>query len=86
METVQFQSSGLLGAKGMMQDIFSYLKFALFTKIGLIMTLLCIFLAMLVLLITGCFSTIGIIFTVLVFIAFIVLSFFTWFKNNKKLE
>lgn len=82
METVQFQSSGLLGVKGMMQDIFSYLKFALFTKIGLAMTLLCVFLAMLVLLITGSLSTMGIIFTALSLVAFIILSYMIWFKND----
>jgi hypothetical protein len=82
METVQFQSSGLSGAKGMMQDIISYLKFALFTKIGLAMTLLCVFLAMLVLLITGSLSTIGIVFTFLALVAFIILSYLIWFKEN----
>ena len=84
METVQFQSSGLSGAKGMMQDIFSYLKFAISTKIGRAITILCMFLALLVLLITGCFSTFSIIFTVLVFLAFIVFSFFAWFKENNE--
>jgi len=83
METVQFQSSGLSGAKGMMQDIISYLKFALFTKIGLAMTLLCVFLAMLVLLITGSLSTISVILTVLTLAAFVILSYLIWFKEQK---
>lgn len=82
METVQFQTSGLSGAKGMFNDILNYLKFALFTKIGLAMTLLCVFLAMLVLLITGSLSTMGIIFTVLSLVVFIILSYMIWFNDS----
>jgi len=87
MEIVEFQSSGLSGAKGMMQDIISYLKFALFTKIGLAMTLLCVSLALLVLLITGSLSLIGKILTVVSIFVFIVISYLQWFKkssNNDK--
>ena len=78
----QFQSSGLSGPKGMMEDIISYLSFALLSKIGLAMTLLCVFLALLVLLITRSLSTMGIIFTVIVFIAFCFLSYLVWFSGN----
>jgi hypothetical protein len=80
MET--YQSSGLLGAKGMVKDIISYLKFALFTKIGLAVTLLCVSLAMLVLLITGKLSTIWKIITILLIFAFCVVSYLKWFRKN----
>ena len=81
METVQFKTSGLSGIKGLVKDIFLYFQFAVFTKVGLAMTLLCIFLALLVLSITGSLKTIGIILTILTLIALCVVSYLQWFKT-----
>lgn len=82
METIKYESSGSDGIKGMMIDIANYFKFALFTKLGLAMTLLCVCICMFILIITGSLNTIGIILTVLAFLAFIFLSWLQWFRNE----
>jgi hypothetical protein len=79
----QFQSSGLSGLNGMIQDITNYLKFALLTSMGITMTLLCLSIALLVLLITRSLSPLGIIIAVIVFVLFCVLSYLVWFSGNR---
>jgi hypothetical protein len=81
METVKFETSGLSGLNGLIKDILLFFQFVLFTKIGLAITLLCVFLALLVLSITGSLKTIGIIFTILTLIAFSIVSYLQWFKT-----
>lgn len=81
MET-EFKTSGLHGLSGMMSDIFSYLKFALFTKFGLAMTLLCVFIYLFSLWTTGGVKTFGLILSILAFIGFVVMSWMQWFKGT----
>jgi hypothetical protein len=80
---VEFKSSGLFGFSGMTTDIFNYLKF-IFTKIGLAMTMLCLFIYLLLLLITGSLTIVGKILTVLALILFCILSWLQWFRIKKE--
>ncbi len=85
MET-EFRTSGLPGVSGMMTDIFSYLKFALFTKFGLAMTMLCVFIYLLSLYIAGGVKTMGLILSILALVGFVVLSWLQWFKSGGKTD
>ncbi len=85
MET-EFKTSGLSGISGMVADIFSFLKFAFFTKFGLVITLLCLFVYLFSLWITGGVKTIGLILSVLAFVGFVAMSWMQWFKGGAKVD
>ncbi len=85
MET-EFKTSGLSGFSGMVADIFSFLKFAFFTKFGLAITLFCLFVYFLSLWIAGGVKYVGLILSILAFIGFVVMSWMQWFKKGIKAD
>lgn len=85
MET-EFKTSGLSGISGMTTDILNYLKFALLTKFGLIITMLITFIYLISLYIAGSVKTIGLVLSILAFIGFVVLSWLKWFRIDSKID
>ena len=72
------------GISGMFYDILTYLKFALSTWFGLSITMLCIFIYLFSLYITGTTKTVGLILSILAFVGFVVFSWLNWFSSSGK--
>lgn len=74
------ENSPITGFKGMMSDIFTFLKMALSTKKGLAVFAICTFVYFLSLFVSGGVKIWGLILAILAIIAFFVLSWLIWFR------
>jgi energy-converting hydrogenase Eha subunit F len=82
MQVKEFSTSGNSGFTGMMKDISRAIVFMLTNTFGLAMTMLCLFIYLLILYITGGLKTIGLILSILAFVGFVILSWMHWFRQT----
>jgi hypothetical protein len=76
------ENSPITGFKGMMSDIFGFLKMAFSTKKGLAVVAVCTFVYFLSLFILGGVKIWGLILAILAILAFFVLSWLIWFRSG----
>jgi hypothetical protein len=79
-------SSPIAGFKGMMTDIFDFLKMTLSTKKGLAVLSVCTFIYFITLFVSGCVKNWALILAILAILAFFVLSWLIWFRADNPME